>query len=184
MYLKNDFFPMTNLMQTRPVSAEYAAYYTTYTRLVPDGDIISQLELQIEDTLSVLRVVTDEKANQRYAPGKWTLKEAVGHMIDTERMFAYRAMRIARGDKTPMPGFEQDDYVAGANFNDRTLSDLLDEFEAVRRVTILMFSSLTPEAWIRSGIASGDPCTVRSLAYITAGHELHHLNIIKERYLV
>src|SRR4051794_37281635 len=112
---------------TRPNSTEYAAYYGKYVTLVPDGDITMTLAAQLEDTLALLRALPEERGNYAYEAGKWSIKELLGHVIDTERIFAYRALRIGRNDKTPLPGFEQDDYVANTNFNARTLSSLLDE---------------------------------------------------------
>ena len=130
-------------MTTRPDSTEYASYYQKYVDLVPDGEIVGILGSQIQNTLSLLKNVSEEKAGQSYAPGKWTIKEVVGHMIDTERIFAYRALCVGRNDKTPLPGFEQDDYVAGANFNTRPLSGLIEEFACIRSASIHLFTPFT-----------------------------------------
>jgi uncharacterized damage-inducible protein DinB len=167
---------------TRPASTEYDPYYWKYIDLVPDGDIVTILRSQIETTLAFLRQVPEEKAGESYAPGKWTVKEVIGHLIDTERIFAYRALRIGRNDKTPLPGFEQDDYVAGTNFNARTLAGLTEEFSAVRSTTIHLFKHFSDEEWQRRGTANEKEITTRALAYNVAGHELHHVGILKSRY--
>ena len=174
---------MQNLTTERPVAGEYNAYYDRYISLVPDEDVLVVLRRQLESTLDTLREIDEEQANARYAPGKWSVKEVVGHMIDGERVFAYRALRFARNDRTPLKGFEQDDYVAGGNFAERRLSDLAEEFEHVRRATLSLFGHLSAEAWRRSGVASDSLVSVRALAYIMAGHEAHHMRILRERYL-
>jgi hypothetical protein len=127
--------------------------------------------------------LSEEQGNSRYEPGKWSIKELVGHINDAERIFGYRALRIARGDQTPLPGFEQDDFIAGANFDACTLADLTTEFELIRRSNLAMFKQLGDEAWVRRGTASDNTISVRALAYIIAGHEVHHLNILRSRYL-
>lgn len=170
-------------MKAKPGADEYASYYEKYTSLVPDADILSVLSEQIEATLALLRKLPEEKGNYRYAPDKWSIKELVGHLIDSERIFAYRALRIARNDKTPLPGFEQDDYIANANFDSCSLADLSAEFELVRRSNLAMFKQLSDEAWLRRGTASENEVSVRALAHIIAGHELHHLNVLRSRYL-
>jgi uncharacterized damage-inducible protein DinB len=167
----------------RPGSDEYGAFYSGYVDRVPEGDLVAILEHQIEDTLALLRSVPDEDGDRRYAPGKWSVKEVVGHLADTERVMSYRALRVARGDSTPLPGFEQDDYVAAADFSRRSLAILLSELEVLRRGTVALFDSLTEEDWARRGTASGHPVTPRSLACIIAGHELHHRQVLMERYL-
>ena len=170
-------------MTTRPDPTEYGAYFGKYISLVPDGDIVVTLSSQIENTLALLRTVSEDKAALPYAPGKWSIKEVVGHLIDTERIFAYRALCIGRNDKTPLPGFEQDDYVANTNFNRRTLASLLEEFTAVRRATIQLFKHFTDEEWQRRGTANAGEISARAAAYNVAGHELHHVGILKARYL-
>jgi uncharacterized damage-inducible protein DinB len=170
-------------MTTRPDPTEYDAYFWKYIDLVPDGDIVATLTSQIENTLALLRTVSENKAAKPYAPGKWSIKEVVGHIIDAERIFAYRALRIGRNDKTPLPGFEQDDYVANTSFNGRTLASLLEEFAAVREATIQLFKHFTDEEWKRRGIANEKEISTRALAYNVAGHELHHVGILKSRYL-
>ncbi|MGH9842068.1 MAG: DinB family protein [Blastocatellia bacterium] len=168
---------------TRPETTEYAPYYEKYIALVADGDIVKTLETQIDATLEVLRSLSEEKGNHRYAPDKWSIKQLVGHLSDTERIFAYRALRIARNDKTPLPGFEQDDFVANADFDSARLAGLADEFAAVRNANIHLLRGFSSEAWLRSGIASENGLSARAAAYIIAGHELYHLDILKTRYL-
>jgi len=149
---------------------------------VPGGDVIAQLESQRLQTAQFFAASTERDGNFRYAPDKWTIKEVVGHLSDSERVFSYRAMRIARGDQTPLPGFEQNDYVKNGNFAEQSLADLVAEFGFVRASTLALFRSLNAEAWIRRGTASNNPVTVRALAFIIAGHELHHREILKDRY--
>lgn len=171
----------------RPVSApesrEYAPYYGQYISLVTGNDVIGALEEQGKEIVALLFSLSEQQAQHRYAPDKWSVKEVVGHVIDTERIFAYRALRIARGDATPIDGFEQDDYVRGAQFDKRTLAGLVEEFAAVRRATVLLYEGLEADAWGRRGTANQKEVTVRALAYLTAGHELHHRKILKEKYL-
>jgi len=167
----------------RPSPAEYAPYYGRYVALVPDGPIVETLRTQIADTLSVLGALPEAKADHRYESGKWSVKDVVGHVIDGERVFSYRALRFARADETPLPGFEQDDYVVAARFDRRTLRSLLDEFRAVRDATIHLYDHLDEEALSRSGIASENRMSVRALAWVIAGHERHHLSVLRERYL-
>ena len=174
---------MSNLTITRPALNEYASYYGGYVNIVPDGDIMARLTQQMPATLTLWRGLSPEQGDWRYAPEKWSVKELCGHIIDGERVFAYRALRFARGDQTPLPGFEQDDFIAHANFAARSLNDLADEYEAVRRATIALLGSFDDAAWQRSGVASDNAMSVRAIAYVIAGHELHHLKILRERYL-
>jgi hypothetical protein len=167
----------------RPNSNEYAPYYEKYVSLVAPGDITATLNQQLGSTLDLLRSIDESRAGERYAPGKWSIKELVGHLIDTERIFSYRVLRFARNDKTPLSGFEQDDYVREANFDDQLLSDLAAEFEYVRRSNIQLFKSLSEDAWSRRGTANDVEVSVRALAFIMAGHEAHHVQILKTRYL-
>lgn len=174
---------MTELTINRPDETEYAPYYGTYVSLVPDGDIIAVLSNQSAETLALLRALPEAEGSYRYAPDKWSIKELVGHVIDTERIFAYRALRFARNDQTPLPGFEQDDYIRNASFNDYSLSDLASEFECIRKSTLFLFKHLDSQAWMRRGMASENEVSVRALAYIIAGHELHHRGILHTKYL-
>lgn len=166
----------------RPQSDEHNPYYSRYISLVPDADILATLRGQIRETAALLRGLSDEKGNFRYAPGKWSVKEVVGHLSDTERVFGYRALRIARNDQTPLAGFEQDDYVRFGPFAQRSLAELVDEFAAVRQCSLFLLSELDEEGWRRRGTANNSAITVRAIAYIVAGHELHHRSILKEKY--
>ena len=173
----------TDLSLTAPDASEYAPYYGRYISLVETHDILRTLEQQSPQTLALLSGLSEQQGDSRYAPGKWSIKQMVGHVIDAERIFTYRALRIARNDKTPIEGFEQDDYVRDGGFEHRKLADLCDEFAAVRKATVLMFGNLRPEAWPRRGVANNNEISVRAIAYILAGHELHHRGILKEKYL-
>jgi uncharacterized damage-inducible protein DinB len=174
---------MENLRVSRPETDEFDSYYERYVSLVADGDIISTLANQVSETRNLLAEIDAEKADFRYADGKWNVKELVGHMIDTERIFAYRALRIARGDQTPIEGYEQDDYIKNAEFAECDLVNLAEEFQLVRRANILMFQNLSEAAWHRRGTANEREISVRALAYICAGHEIYHRDILKQRYL-
>jgi len=170
-------------MPARPKRGEYASYYGRYIDKVPDGPIVDVLERQIVETARLLASIDEAKAAYRYAPGKWSIKQIVGHLSDIERVFQYRALAFARGDAAPLPGVEQDDYVAAANFDVRSLEDLSMEFQAVRKGGIALFRSLSEDAFLRTGEASGFTFTVRAIPYILAGHELHHMSVLRERYL-
>ena len=166
----------------RPAKTEYDAYYERYISLVPDEDVLVTLDLQLSETLILLRGLSEQHGAFRYEPKKWSVKEVLGHLIDTERVMSYRALRIGRNDRTPLAGFEQDDYIKYGDFDKRSVSKLSREFEQVRRATISLFRNLEPEAWERRGIANKVEVSVRALAYIIAGHELHHKAILKDRY--
>lgn len=166
----------------RPEPNEYAAYYEKYISLVPGNDIAGALESQRVQTIQLFAGRSEREGNFRYAADKWTVKEVLGHMTDTERIFTYRALRIARGDKTPLPGFEQDDFVRNGGFGERPLASLADEFAQVRGASLALFKSFAKDAWMRRGTASDKEVSVRALAYMTAGHELHHRQILEERY--
>jgi uncharacterized damage-inducible protein DinB len=167
----------------RPPEGEYLPYYGRYIGLVPDGDIVEALRTQIGETLSLLRGIDDARALYRYAPGKWSIKEVVGHMADVERVMAYRALRVARDDETPLPGFDENAYVPAAKFDARSLASLAHELAAVRAATIAFFETLDPSAATRRGTANDATITARALAYIIAGHERHHVKLLRERYL-
>jgi hypothetical protein len=167
----------------RPEASEYAPFYAGYVGLVDTTDVLGALRTQIDASLALLRGLSGEASLARYAPGKWSIREVVGHVTDGERIFAYRALRIGRGDKTPLPGFEQDDYVPPAHFDRRPWPDLLDEWEAVRRTSVMLFAGFDDEAWSRVGTASGKEITVRALAYVIAGHERHHMGVLRSKYL-
>ena len=170
-------------MTTKPNRDEAAEYYFTYIDQVPDGDILATLELQQDELLELLSGISDEQSLHRYEPGKWTLRESIGHLNDTERLFVFRAMWFARGFDTPLPSFDQHVGVTGARSNDVHWSAHVDEFRAVRDATLAFFKHLPEEAWTRRGIASDNPFSVRALAYMTAGHAIHHAKIIRTRYL-
>ncbi len=175
---------MKTIATIAPQASEYAPYYGKYVSLVASGDILSTLNSQSERMDSLLFGLGDDEANVPYAPGKWTIKQVLGHITDTERIMSYRALRMARGDKTPLPGFEQDDYVATGSFASVSLTELLQEYAAVRRATVLLFRHLPAEAWDRRGTASNNEVTVRALAYIIAGHDEHHCRILREKYAI
>jgi len=170
----------------RPQPGEYAPYYDRYISLIvqqaPGEDILDTLDQQRRQTMLLLCSRDDEDGDYRYAPGKWSAKEVLGHVCDTERIFAYRALRIARADATPLAGFEQDDYVRYGPFAHRPLADLVEDFIAVRRATLSLLRNLDEPAWMRRGIANESELSVRALAYIIAGHELHHRRILEEKY--
>ena len=167
----------------RPKPGEYNPYYDKYISLILGNDIVGTLSFQLPKTIALLSSLSDQEGELRYAPGKWSLKEALGHVIDTERIMTYRALRIARGDRTPLAGFEQDDFVREGPYSSVRLADLVEELRKVRAATVSFFRNLRDEDWKRQGIANNDGITVRALAYIIAGHELHHRNIFEERYL-
>jgi hypothetical protein len=174
---------MSTAAIARPQASEYAPYYEKYISRVPDGDIVGTLGKQLEETLALIHGIPESRGDFRYAEGKWSIKELLGHVIDSERVFAYRALRFGRGDTTPLSGFEQDDFVRGADFNKRSLSDLAEEFEHVRRSTILLLANLDASAWDRRGAANDNEVSVRGLAFIVAGHERHHVEVLRTRYL-
>lgn len=168
---------------SRPAADEYAPYYAGYIREVADTeDVVGVLDRQREELAGLLRGLTAERARYRYAPGKWSVTEIVGHLADAERVFAYRALRIARGDETPLAGFDEDAFVAAAGFDDRSLGDVLAEYEHVRRSTIALFRGFRSDVWTRRGTANGHPVSVRALPYIIAGHERHHGDVLRARY--
>ena len=166
----------------RPQPGEYAPYYDRYIARVSGEDILNTLDQQRRETMLLLSGRDDEDGNFRYAPGKWSAKEVIGHVCDTERVFAYRALRISRADATPLGGFEQDDYVRNGPFAERPFCDLVEDFIAVRRATLSLLHNLDEAAWTRRGIANKNEVTVRALSYIIAGHELHHRGILEEKY--
>ena len=168
---------------TPPAEGEYNPYYSAYIRRVPEGDVLAFLEMQLHHTVELLGGLSDEQASAYPAPGEWNIKQIVGHLSDTERIFAYRALRIARGDVVPLPGFNQNPYVENGGFEQRNLADLLDEFVSVRCSSLFLFRSFPPEAVLRMGTASDSPISVLALIYCCAGHEHHHLESIRTIYL-
>ena len=174
---------MSTLFSVRPAADEYAAYYGRYIEQVPEGDVLSVLAEGLAETTALLRSVPEARASHRYAPGKWTLREVMGHIVDTERVFANRAFRFARGDTQPIAGMEQDEYVRFAQFERRALSSLIDEFEYLRRSNLELFRSFGEAELARRGEASGYEVSVRAVIFIMAGHERHHRGVLRERYL-
>lgn len=168
---------------TRPAETEYAPYFQNYVGQVNESDIMSVLRSQIDDLDVLLDRVPKEKETYAYAEGKWTIREIVGHLIDGERVFGYRALCVARGEKQSLPGFDQDDYMLTAPYKHIELEDLLNEMRLVRLSNLAMFRTLDDEAWSRVGIANNNEVTVRALAFIMAGHLRHHMNVLRERYL-
>jgi uncharacterized damage-inducible protein DinB len=171
------------MTQNRPKTGDYATFYEKYIVLVPEGEFLQILETQLREWQRLLGDLSEEQADFRYEPGKWSIKDMIGHVSDSERIFAYRLLRIARGDQTPLAGFEQDDYVRTANSSARKRSDLLEEFTAVRRATIALVSSMDDSAWVRRGVASQREISATAMAFVIAGHERHHRRILEERYL-
>lgn len=169
-------------MRRRPDTTEYAPYFQRYLDLVPEDDILGALKRQAEETAARLRAVDEQRSAYRYAPGKWTIKQVVGHMGDTERILAYRALSIARGETNPLPGFDEDSYVRGAEFDSWPYADLVDSLAIVRRANVMMFSHLSDEAWQRRGIANESSTSPLGLAFTILGHERHHLRVLREKY--
>jgi hypothetical protein len=167
----------------RPSSAEYPAFFATYIDLVPSDDLLQELEQSFKQTMAILESLTEEQASFRYAPGKWSIKEVVGHMVDTERIMGYRALCIARGDTTPFPGFDEEAYVSHSNFSERTLQSLLQDFSLVRQASLNLLGQLPTDAWSRVGIVNNNKIVVSALGFIIVGHGLHHMNVIRERYM-
>jgi len=166
----------------RPEAGEYAESYANYISKVPGTDVLGVLEAQRLQMLQLFAGRSDRDGSFRYAPEKWSVKEVLGHVTDAERIFTYRALRFARGDQTPLPGFEQVDYVRSGAFGERKLADLVEEFGAVRGASIALFRSLKEETWSRRGLADGKEVTVRALAFMIAGHQMHHRIVLEERY--
>lgn len=174
---------MTGASIGRPGAGEYADWQAGYIGQTASGDLLRELDQATAGAISFLRGIDESTSGYSYAEGKWTVKQVLGHIIDTERIFGYRALRIARGDKTALPPFDQDAYVAAAHSGERSWASLVEEFELLRRSHILMFGALKTEDWVRQGTVSGSTVSVRAMAYVLTGHELHHRKILAERYL-
>jgi hypothetical protein len=174
---------MSNPALRRPTDTEYAQYYAGYVALVPDGDLLVSMEQQMADTQKLLRGIGEAKSEYRYAPDKWSIREVVGHLSDSERVFTYRALRFARADATPLPGYDEKLWAKTTNAHARTMVSLLDDFQVLRAATLSLFRGFDAADWDRSGPANNNPVSVRALAWIVAGHERHHVKIVKERYL-
>jgi hypothetical protein len=171
------------MAMTKPDRSEAAEYYFTYIDQVADGDILDTLEKQGRETAAELERIPEERSGHRYAAGKWSMREVLGHVNDTERLFVFRAFWFARGFDTPLPSFDQHIAAAASGADSRTWASLIDEFRSVRAATLSFFRALPSDAWARRGIASDNPFTVKSLAFMAAGHVTHHLKVLRERYL-
>ncbi|MBW3552644.1 MAG: DinB family protein [Gemmatimonadetes bacterium] len=170
-------------MSARPAAGDFPEGYSAYVGRVPDGDVGGTLTTQLDDTAALLSGLSEADALRRYAEGKWSVKEVLGHIADTERVFSYRLLRFSRGDSTALPGFDENEYTPAGRFDDRDLADLLAELRAVRAATVALIHGLPPESLHRRGTASGGSFTVAAIPWIIAGHELHHRQILRERYL-
>lgn len=162
---------------------EYAPFYAPYIQALENVHLIEELEISLHELIRFIQNIPMDKFDYRYAEGKWTIKEIIQHLIDTERIFSYRALRISRKDLTPLPGFEENDYIQNTTANNRTIQDLLTEFSAVRHSTILLFKSFSPDQLTRKGIASNVEVSVRAIGFITIGHQKHHQKVFEQRYL-
>ncbi len=167
----------------RPGAKEHAPYYTSYIAEAPDGDLVEHLERRGRDFTALLRALPEAKGDHRYAPGKWSIKDLVQHLCDAERVFSYRILRFSRNDATPLPGWDENIYAANAAAGQRKLADLADEFEAVRRSTVALLGPLSDDQMAHSGMANNNPVTARAIAWIIAGHAVHHESVLRERYL-
>ncbi|WP_445491652.1 DinB family protein [Niallia sp. 03133] len=171
-------------MFTKPVKGEYPDFYERYIKLVGDGNIIELLGKQVDATASLFLNTTDAQADYRYAEGKWSVKEVLGHMTETERIMQYRTLRIARGDQTSLAGYNDEEYVKEALYSSRSMEDLVEEYKIVRQSTIALLKGLPEGTPTRKGYANNGEVSANAIAYIIAGHELHHLKLLRERYLI
>jgi uncharacterized damage-inducible protein DinB len=171
---------MANIGHLDP--AEYAPYFQRYVGNVTEDDVLGALEAQTRETAALLARIDDAKASYRYAPEKWSVKQIVGHVTDAERVFAYRALAIARGDQVSLPGFDENEYMGYANFDERSIGELAAEYAATRAATLALFRSFSDEAWQRRGVANNNAISTRALAHVALGHERHHLRVLRERY--
>ncbi|MBC8754920.1 DinB family protein [Kordia sp. YSTF-M3] len=166
-----------------PEPTEYNPYYSQYVQHLKGEDVLDALEKGVTSINDLMTSLTEEKLRSAYAEGKWTIKEVLQHIMDTERIFCNRALRFARNDKTELPGFEQDDYVPFSDANERNSMEMLREYNAIRQATITMFQGFSDDMFARVGVASGSNMSVRAIAHVVTGHERHHVRVIKERYL-
>jgi uncharacterized damage-inducible protein DinB len=173
----------TSFRTTRPAEGEFLPYYGTYIDKVPQGDIVETLTKQLPEILAFIKSIPEDMGDKRYAPGKWSIRDIIGHLSDGERIFSYRALRFSRSDLTPVPGFDENTYAANGPYSKVSLADLADEFEHVRRATIHLIANLDEESLSRRGTANGAEISVRALAYVMAGHATHHMGVIRDRYL-
>ncbi|MGH9442741.1 MAG: DinB family protein [Thermoanaerobaculia bacterium] len=167
----------------RPAESEYPPFHAGYVSLVPEEEILAVLTDQLRDTVAFLQQIPDSRAGFRYGAEKWSVAELVGHVIDAERVFGFRAFTFARGDEAPLPGFEQDPYARAARVEGVPLATLAREFGHVRRGHLLLFERLAPSDWLRTGVASGARISVRALGFVMAGHVRHHVSVLRDRYL-
>lgn len=170
-------------MIAKPPVGEFAPFYQSYIDKVPEDDILQTLENSRAQTIELLQTLPTEKWLYRYEPGKWSIKEMIVHLADAERVFAYRAMCIARNEQNPLPGFDHNAYVPESRADKRSIASIIGEYNAVREASLQLYANFEEDVWMRVGNANGAPVSVRALAFITAGHEMHHLSIIRERYL-
>jgi len=168
----------------KPAITEYPEHYRNYVNLVPEGNIVEIIGSQLNDTKKLLADITKEQADFRYAEGKWSVLEVVGHVMDTERIMNYRILRMARGDQTPLAGYDDEKYVEESSFSTRTIADLLSEWTVVRAATVALLKGLPEGAWTKTGFANNGEFTVNSIAYIIAGHERHHVGLLKSKYML
>jgi hypothetical protein len=166
----------------RPAPSEYFSHFERYVSLVGEGDVVPAMKAQAQDLRARLDALTEEQARFRYAPGKWTAREMLGHVIDSERIFGYRALCLARAESQSLPGFEQDDYAAVAGHDTVPLTELVDEFAALRASHVHMFAHFDEQAWTRMGLVNGNPTSARAMAFVIVGHARHHMNVLRERY--
>jgi uncharacterized damage-inducible protein DinB len=172
-----------NLMLQRPTENEYPEYYQPYIKQVPNGELIQILQENLLAVITLFKGLTEEETNLRYAPGKWSVKEVLGHIIDTERIMTYRLLRVSRGDQTSLPGFNETDYVQAAQTHNLSMESILEDFKAARNAAITLIKNTPEKAWVNNGNANGMEITTRAIAYIIAGHEMHHRKIVEDRYL-
>ncbi len=173
-----------SLPNNRPEPGQYPAYFGNYIGLLPaDEDVFDLMQVQANEVIELLTGLSEAEAEKAYAPGKWTIKELVQHMLDSERIFAYRALCIARGEKASLPGYEENDYAANSFANQRSMASMMEEYTMVRDSTIKLFRSFPEEVYDNLGTANDQPVSVRSILFVIPGHERHHINILKERYL-
>jgi len=170
-------------MLTRPLIEEFPEYTRSYIQLIPEGNIVDLLEAQKTETLRLLSNITEAETKYRYAEGKWSLREVIGHLTDTERIMAYRLLRISRGDQTPLPGFSENDYVKEAGYHLRSLSELLEDYQTVRKSTLSLMKGVPDSGWGRTALANSFKVSAATIPFMIAGHELHHIKIIKNKYL-
>ena len=169
-------------MPQRPAAGEYAPFFAGYVKLVPEADVLPVLAAQASEIRRLAGTIPADRETFRYAPGKWSIREIFGHIGDAERVFGYRAFCISRGDQAPLPGFDENDYIAESAYDEQTVAELAGDFAGLRAANLAVLGRLDPARWARSGNANGNPVSVRALAFIMAGHARHHLGVLKTRY--